>query len=175
MLNVKITPINEKIVIEDLGAFAENFRPATMRGLERAAAGIFELAHDWLSGPGGGTVTYKREWSAGGEVRRKKKYGNPPGGYPVPVRTGHLRRSLAWLGPGESKTGDVGSVTAGDDEFIIFNSASYALAVFLGLGSSSAYGPRDAIADAFMMFNHGGGIQRLISEEVRKEIHKNDS
>ncbi len=173
MLDVKITPINEKIVIEDLDLLAKNFKPAVMRGLERAAIGIFDLAYRWLSGAGGSTVTYKREWSAGGsEARKKKKYGNPPGSYPVPVRTGHLRRSLDWLGPGDSKTGDVGTVTAGDDEFIIFDSAAYALYIFEGAGSSSAYGPRNAIDDAFMMFNHGGRIQQVVGEEVRKEINK---
>ncbi len=88
----------------------------------------------------------------------------------MPVRTGKLLGMLDWLGPGDSKTGDVGTISAGENEFLIFDSAKYALAVFEGLGSSAKFGPRNAILDAFEMFQHGGQIQQLVSEEVRKEI-----
>ncbi len=173
MLDVKITVDENKIVLENLERLGNNLKPAAMRAVERVAGGTYDGAMQWLSGPGGQTRSYSREWSAGGEVRKKKQYGAAPGGYPVPVRTGHLRRSLAWLAPGQSKSGDVGTVTAGEDEFIIFDSASYALQIFEGTGSSAAYGPRNAILDSFEMFNRSGQIQQLVGEEVRKEIDKN--
>ena len=173
MLDVKITPAdNNKVVLEGLQQLGDNFKPAVMRGVGRSAAGIYEGAFRWLSGPGGGTRTYSKEWSAGGEIRHKKKLGAAAGGYPVPVRSGKLKGALDWLNPGESKSGQAGTVTAGESEFLVFDSASYALAVFEGLGSSAKFGPRNAIMDAFEYFNHGGQIQQLVSEEVRKEINK---
>jgi len=127
---------------------------AIKRGLRRIAAGIHAIAYQWLSGPGA-----KKSYVSGG-------------GYPVPVRTGHLRRMLDWLAPGDSKSGDIGAFTAGDDEVVIFDSASYAPAIFLGRGSSDKFGPRDALRDALDYFNHGGQIQQILGEEIRKEINK---
>jgi hypothetical protein len=173
MLDTRITVQNERVVIEDLRRIGAGFKPAGLRAVRRAAAGIYSIAYQWLSGAGGQTKSYSREWSAGGEVRKKKKYGAAAGGYPVPVRTGHLRGMLAWLSPGESKSGDVGTVTAGADEFLVFDSASYAMTVFEGMGSSKEYGKRDAITDAFEYFNHGGQIQQMVSEEMRKELNAN--
>lgn len=171
MLDARITVEENKIILEDLERLGTGLKPAALRAVERVAVGTYDGAMQWLSGPGGQTRSYSREWSAGGsEVRTKKKYGAPPGGYPVPVRSGHLRGALAWLAPGQSKSGDVGTVTAGEDEFIIFDSAAYALDIFLGTGSSAAYGPRNAILDSFEMFNRAGQIQQVVGEEVRKEI-----
>lgn len=172
MLDLKVTIDNDKVVIAGLEKLAAEMPGAVSRGLRRSAAGIYAIAYQWLSGKGGGTRTYSREWSAGGEVRKKKKMGAAGGGYPVPVRTGHLRRSLGWLAPGNSKSGDVGTFKAADDEVVVFNSARYAANVFLGRGSSAKFGPRDALRDALNYFNHGGQIQQMISEEIRKEINK---
>jgi hypothetical protein len=172
MLDLKVTIDNDKVVIAGLEKIAARMPGAVNRGLRRSAAGIYAIGMQWLSGKGGQTRTYSREWSAGGEVRTKKKYGAAPGGYPVPVRTGHLRRSLNWLAPGQSKSGDVGIFTAGPNEVVVFNSASYARAIFLGLGSSAQFGPRDALKDALEMFNRGAQIQQMIGEEIQKEINK---
>ncbi|HAR46635.1 MAG TPA: hypothetical protein DCS05_10875, partial [Nitrospiraceae bacterium] len=90
MLDLKVTIDNDKVVILGLEKLAAEMPGAVKRGLRRSGAGIYAIAMQWLSGKGGGTTTYSREWSAGGEVRTKKKYGAAPGGYPVPVRTGHL-------------------------------------------------------------------------------------
>jgi len=184
LLDVKITPADSnKVVLEGIQQLGDNFKPAVMRGVGRAAGGIYAIAYQWLSGPGGAGKKKRRDYigftkrrsgaddHGPGEIVQFRGYVDS-GGYPVPVRTGHLRRLLDWLAPGESKSGDVGSITAGESEFLVFDSASYALAVFEGLGSSAKFGPRNAIMDAFEYFNHGGQIQQLVSEEVRKEINK---
>jgi hypothetical protein len=154
LLDLKVTIENDKVVIQGLQDLAREMPQAIKRGLRRSAAGIYAIAFQWLSGPGA------------------QKSGIPGGDYPVPVRTGHLRRSLDWLAPGQSKSGDVGTFKAGDDEVVIFDSALYAPAVFLGRGSSAKFGPRDALKDALDYFNHGGQIQQMIGEEIRKEINK---
>jgi hypothetical protein len=153
MLDLKVSIENDKVVVQGLQDLADRFPAAIKRGLKRIAAGIFGHAYQWLSGAGANVSNV------------------PGGGYPIPVRTGHLRRSLDWLAPGESKSGDAGTFRAGDDEVVIFDSASYAPAVFLGRGSSAAYGPRDAVKDALDLFNHGDKIRWTLGEEIRKEIN----
>ncbi len=155
MLNVRVI-IDGEAVERSLKSLAERFPDAVNRGLERMAVGIYGLAGQWLNGPGA------------------KKSNIPGGGYPVPRRTGHLWRSLIMLGPGESKSGDVGTVSAQNNEFIITDTASYAPAIFLGLGSSAKFGPRDALRDALDLFNHGANAEMLIGQEIQKEINKND-
>ncbi len=154
MLELKVEIKNGKVILDGLRDLAREMPGAVRRGLKRIAAGIYGHAFQWLSGAGA------------------KASNVPGGGYPVPVRTGHLRRSLDWLSPGESKSGDLGAFTAGPDEVVIFDAASYAPAIFLGLGSSEPYGPRDALKDALYIFDHGGNIQRVIGEEVTREINK---
>jgi hypothetical protein len=172
MLDLKVTVEGDKVVIAGLNKIADEMPNAIKRGLKRVAAGIYAIAYQWLSGAGGQTKSYTREWSAGGgEVRSKKTYGAAPGGYPVPVRSGNLRRLLDWLNPGETKSGDIGTFTAEDNEVVIFDSASYASDIFLGKGSSAAYGPRDAVSDAFQMFNRGAMIETVMGEEIQKEIN----
>lgn len=154
MLDLRVDIQNGKVVADGLKKLASEFPGAIRRGLKRIAVGIYGHAYQWLSGPGA-------------------KSSNIPGGeYPVPVRTDHLRRSLSWLNPGESKSGDLGTFTAGDLEAVVFDAAAYAPDIFLGRGSSAPFGPRDAVKDALMLFNHEGRIQQIIDEEIRKEIGK---
>lgn len=167
MIDLKVTIENDKVVVAGLQDHAARFPGAIKRGLRRVAAGIFARAFDQLSGPGGEIMT-----TPSGAGRRSRKIYDNSGSYPVPIRTGHLRRSLAWLNPGESKSGDLGTFKAGDDEVVVFDSASYAAAIFLGRRSSKSYGPRDALRDALEMFNRGAMIQQVIGEEIRKEINK---
>lgn len=171
MLDYKFT-MDARGVIQGFKKLAERLPEAAYRGLRRIAVGVFDNAHQWLSGAGGGTRGYKNVWSATGYQRVKTKMGAAPGGYPVPVRTGHLRRSLAWLAPGASKSGDVGTVSAGRDEFIVFNSAAYASDVFLGKGRHAAFGPRDALKDALDMFNQGANAEMIMGQEVQREINR---
>jgi hypothetical protein len=174
MLDIKVTIENEKVVIAGLEKLAKEIPGAIRRGLERSAVGIYRAAFNWLSGPARSQVRL-RDTDKHKKSRLRGQsdlLGARPGGWPVPRITGHLREELAWLSPGQSKAGDLGTFTAGDDEVVVFDSASYAPAIFLGLGSSRAYGPRDALRAALDQFNHGGNIQKVIEEEIQKEIDK---
>src|SRR5512139_1469234 len=100
MLDITVTTKGDKVVIEGLGRFRSALLGEAIRsGLERVAKGVQRGASELLSG--------KKE---------------PAGGYPVPVRIGHLRRSLDWLKPGETKTGEAGTFTAGKHESVVYNS-----------------------------------------------------
>ena len=161
MLDIQVTIENDKIVLGRLTAMMQLVPDAVDRGLKRAAKGIHPAAMAWLRGSGA------------------KASNVPGGGYPVPIRTGHLWRALDWLGPNESKSStregeshDIGPITAKQHEVIVYNSASYARAVFLGLGSSSKYGKRDALRDGLRQFNAKGGIKKAIEDEIKKELNK---
>lgn len=154
MLDITVTIEGQKVVIAGLDKLATGLQGAASRGLERAAIGIHRSAHGFLSGAGA------------------KKSNVSSGGYPVPVRTGHLRRSLNWLKPGESKTGPAGTFTAGQNEVVIFDSAEYANVIHEGLGSSAKFGPRRYLTDALEQFSAGDRIKRTIEEEIEKEILK---
>jgi hypothetical protein len=154
MLDIHVEIKNHEVVIQGLQKLADEFPGAIKRGLKNIGRGVYAEAYQWLSGPGA------------------KKSNIPGGGYPVPVRTGHLRRSLDFLDPGQSKSGDVGTFTAGDNEVVVFDSASYASAVFMGRGSSSPYGERDALRDGLDVFDRTKGIAFAIDLEIRKEINK---
>lgn len=175
MLDLKVSIEGDKVVVAGLQGLAARFPGAIRRGLRRIGGGIHGIALQWLSGSG---VAGKKQRSdyvgftkKSGEVVTFRSY-HTAGGYPVPVRTGHLRRSLDWLAPGESKSGDLGAFKAGDDEVVIFDSASYAPAVFLGRGSSRKFGERDALGDALIKFNNANRIAGTIEEEVQKEIDR---
>lgn len=160
MLDISVKVEGDKVVIEGLNKFAAEMPGSVRRGLERVAKGIFREASAWLKGPGNKAST------------RKGIAGSMPGSYPVPVRTGHLRRSLGWLKSGASKTGDVGTFTAGPDEVVIYNSARYASSIHEGTGTSAKYGPRRFLKDALEIFNRGEGIKKVIEEEIQKTIKR---
>ncbi|GAB63101.1 MAG: hypothetical protein DWB56_06735 [Candidatus Jettenia sp.] len=169
MLNINVTIQGDTVIIDGLQRFAKNSPAAIRRGLERVAAGVYDDAYKWLSGPGG--IYEERVSKKTGKKRRKKIADYLPGQYPVPVRTGHLRRLLNWLNPGRSKTyAGVGTFSAGPLEVVIYNAAEYAEPVFRGTGSSAKYGPRDALKDGFERFNRGSRIQGILEEEIGKEI-----
>ncbi len=174
MIDVKVT-VENKNVIFNLDHLSEALPGAVRRGLTRIGGGIYAEAFRWLTGGAQSQVRLRDT----DKHKKSRLRGQSdlltarPGGYPVPRVTGHLRSSLAWLNPGESKSGDAGSFDAGPDEVVVFNSASYARAIFLGLGSSAKFGPRDALRDALNHFNQGAQIQRVIEDEISKEINKN--
>lgn len=148
MLDIKIE--GDKVIIDNLQHLkSEGMVSAILRGLERIGKGIFREAYAWLSGAKGN-----------------------PGSYPIPVVRGWLRRQLNWLKPGESKTGEVGTFTAGNMETVIYDAAIYADPVFHGKGSSAKYGERDALKDALRIFNQGDRIKAVLEEEIGKEIKK---
>jgi hypothetical protein len=152
MLDIRVTVEGDKVVISDLARYAREIPHAVDRGLKRAAVGIERAAFDFLSGPG------------------IKKDNIPGGGYPVPVRTGHLRQLLDWLEPGQSKSGPAGTFTAGAHEVVVYDSALYANVIHEGRGSSEKFGPRRYLTDALKKFNEGEGIKGAIEKEIAKEI-----
>ena len=154
MLDISISIQGDKVLIEGLERFAGEFLGAILKGLERSAKDIHRTAYMWLSG-------------AKTTGRGKGKMQAASGGYPVPVRTGWLRRMLDWLKPGESKTGEAGTFSAGPNEVVLYDSALYANVIHEGRLSSAKFGPRRFLIDAFEMFNRGLGVQRKIMEEVQ--------
>ncbi|MDA8104672.1 MAG: hypothetical protein M0Z71_04765 [Nitrospiraceae bacterium] len=148
MLDLQIKIEGDRVIIDGLNRFAsEGFQEAITRGLSRIGKGVFRTAFEWLSG----TAT-------------------PAGAYPVPVVTGHLRRLLDWLFPGQSKSSNGLSFTAGPDETVIYDSAEYARTIREGRGSSAKYGPRDYLTDAFEKFNESERAKEILEEEINNEL-----
>jgi hypothetical protein len=154
MLDLRVEIKNDRVVMQGLEKLAREFPGAVKRGLKNIGRGVYQQAFQWLSGPGA------------------KKSNIPGGGYPVPVRTGHLRGRLDWLDPGQSKSGEAGTFTAGDMETVVFDSASYAGDIFSGSGSSGPYGERDALRDGLDVFDRTRGVVFTIDLEIRKEINR---
>lgn len=171
-LNLQLTIEGDKAIIEGLNKISKELHPAAMRGLQKSAIGIYGEANKFLSGAGA-KGTHREVTSKTGKKYlkwEKRSSPVPSGGYPVPVRTGWLRRSLAWLKSGESKTGEAGTFTAGPHEVVIYNPAAYAHAIHEGLGSSKKFGPRPFLTDAFKKFNEGDQIVKNVENEIRKAI-----
>jgi hypothetical protein len=168
MLDISLTIEGNKVIIEGLSKLAPELQPAMMRGLSRAAVSIYRQAFQWLSGAGAHREIKTSKKT--GKQYSKKIMDTAAGGYPVPTRTGWLRRMLNWLKPGESKTGDVGTFTAGPNEVVIYDSAAYARAIHDPKPGESSYkfGPRRFLIDAFEMFNRGMGVQMAINDEIQK-------
>ena len=106
---------------EKLQRVARELGAAKKRGLKKAAAAVDRAQVDNLSGAGGGC--------------NKRGDGAPTGGYPVPVRCGHLRQGHIW---------DV----VNSNLAIVGNTAAYARVIHDGTGSSAAHGPRPFLEDA---------------------------
>ena len=157
MLNIRVTVDNDKVVIEGLNRLGNRLQPAVSRGLSKAVKGVYSKAHDFLNGPGA------------------KDSNIPGGGWPVPVRTGHLRRSLHWIDPGSSiMSGEPFNMTfsAGPLEAMVINTASYAMVIHEGKGTSITHGPRPYITRAFESFNTGERLTQIVQAEITKEIEK---
>jgi hypothetical protein len=156
----KVTIIGDKALISGLNEFGDGLDAALGRGLDRIGAGIFRAAYEWLSGPGS-----KASRKKGVEV-------SAAGSYPIPVVSGHLRQLLDWLHPGESKSGEAGTYTAGRNEIVVFDSAAYHAPIFLGEGSSAKFGSRNALVDGLNQFNQGDQIEHILEEEIKVDIDK---
>lgn len=175
MLDLQVTIENNKVIVAGLERFAGHIPDTVARGMSRAGKGIHREAFDFLSGAGAkGTTsgTVKK-----GKIKGQKwtKQNIAAGGYPVPIRSGHLRRMLDWIEPGETKTsGEPFSHTfkAGPMETVIYNAAEYAMKIHEGKGSSEKYGARPFLTDALEQFNQGDRIEKILSEEIQKEINR---
>ncbi len=152
MAELIVTINGDKALTRNLGKLAGGIAKAIFRGLERTAKGIHRAAYQFLSGPGA------------------KESNIPAGGYPVPVRTGHLRQMLDWLKPGESKSAGGMTVTAAPDEAVIYDIAEYAVPIHEGAGSSQKFGPRAYLTDGLRKFNTGDRIAGIVQEEIAEEI-----
>jgi hypothetical protein len=149
MFDIRISEDGKTAVINMLAGLEATVTAAAQKGLTRIGKEVHRGAHQWLSGAK-----------------------TPAGAYPVPVVTGHLRRSAAWLKPGESKAGSGEIFTAGNMETVIYNSAAYAETIFLGKGSSAKFGERNAIIDGFNEFNRNYSVEKVLEEELEKELSK---
>lgn len=165
MLDSQLTIEGDKVVIDGLQGLEREIPKALQRGLSRAAIAIYRQAYQFLSGPGAHRET---KTSKTGRQYSRKIADTASGGYPVSVRTGWLRRELNWLKPGQTKEGELGQVTAGPFEAIIYDAAAYAMPIHEGIGSSAKFGPRKFITDAMELFNRGLGIQMVLRDEVHK-------
>ncbi len=167
MLNIKVTIDGDKVIIAGLQSLSAVLKPVINTGLSKVAAGIYDAAYDWLSGPGG---LYETRTNKSGKTYRKKTGDYLPGQYPVPVRTGWLRRMLYWLKPGTTKThGDI-TITTGTLEAIVGNAAAYAETISEGKGTSARHGRRPYIEDGLKRFNAGNKMQHTIEYEIGKTL-----
>lgn len=146
MLDVRVKIDGVKAVAVGLGHFIDRAPLAAQRGLKRIVRGLHREAYDFLSGAAG-----------------------KPGSYPTPVISGHLRRNLDWLEPGEKKTVGGATFAAGELEVMLFDSAIYASVVHDGTGSSSSHGPRQFTDDALEAFDAGGRIEAIMEDEFSTE------
>ena len=169
MLDIQVSIESHKVIIEGLNQLAGEFPQAIRTALERSAKGIHREAYAFLSGAGAKGVSKEVTSKRTGKTYLKwEKREVAAGGYPVPVRTGWLRRMLDWLKPGESKTNDAGTFIAGPNEVVIYDSAIYANVIHEGRGSSAKFGPRRYITAGFERFNQGARIVSTIEEEIQK-------
>jgi len=183
MLDVQVTIQNDQVVIRNLQRFANQMPTAVKRGLKRVAAGVHQDATAWLSGPGRSKMRLTNMGALiheNGRITKRKTarrgqsdlLGARPGSYPVPVMTGNLRRMLNWLSPGDSKTGDAGTFTAGPMEVVVYDSAAYANVIAKGKWTSAGFGTRDFLGDALTKFNEGARIKQILEDEIQQEISR---
>lgn len=173
MLSLNATIEGDKIVLRGLRGLERDMPKALQRTLTRAAIGTHRAAFDWLNGAG------------------IKKLNISGGGYPVPARTGALKRLLRWLKPGESvhaapfvvskknphkkigtRIGGGSSFKAGKLEAIVYDTAEYAEVIHQGLGSSAKFGARPFITDGFERFNRGDHLKKITEKEIEAAARK---
>jgi len=176
-INVKIS--GDKILIEGLGQFSAELPKTIQLGLKKSVQGIHPLAMEFLNGAGGAgrkaqiVGPSKGFTKKSGETVKFKQQFTGAGAYPgVPVRTGNLKSLLDWVDPGQSKTSNNDTFTAGPMEAVIFDSAEYANVIHEGLGSSRKFGPRRYLTDALNKFNASDGIANAISAEIDQALKR---
>ncbi|WP_167631564.1 hypothetical protein [Mariprofundus ferrooxydans] len=136
MANIFVTH-NTPEIISRINRLAELFPKALDKGLGKWVLRANRLAKYYLSGEGG-TGVWER---------------HNIGGYPVPVRTGHLRRLQNYILPGRSKSG----VSMRHGQGALIDTAAYAESVSEGTGTHSRYGKRRFQVDAIQN-SHEAGI-----------------
>jgi hypothetical protein len=183
MLNIRATIKGDKVLIEGLADLRQKGIPEAIdRGLTTVVEKAHEEAFKLLSGPGRKKVRLKNKKSykyQDGNVERRMKrktrrlgqsdmLGARPGSYPVPVETGHLRRSLDFVPPGRSKTAEGQTFRAGPGEAMLFDSAEYARVILDPKQgeSSHRHGPRPFLTDAIERVDIVGILEAEIVREL---------
>ena len=174
-MNITITLEGDKLVIENLNAMPGRVQRMAGKGLGIVARGVHRQSMDFLNGAGAkGTSKLVTNKKTGKEYLKwtKNKAPIPAGGYPVPVRTGNLKRLLDFLDPGETFSNDRGSYTAGKTEVVVFDSAGYARVIHEGTGSSKKFGKRPFLHDALEKFNSGGNVVNIVTREIERGLSR---
>lgn len=143
-----ILSVNAKgdgFVIDFLDSFDERTARGARRAVQRITTSVFRHASAFLAG----------------------HHKAASGGYPVPSRTGHLRRQLNFVANGKSKDG----FKAGDMEGIIYNSAIYAPVIALGTGSSQKFGERQFLKSGLERFMSEENVEAVFIEEIFREFY----
>lgn len=178
MLAINVTINGDKVLIEGLGEFADEIPGTLRRGLKKTVRGIHPLAMAYLNGAGGAgrkaqiTGPSRGFTKKSGESVNFKQQLSGAGAYPVPVRTGNLKRLLDFVDPGQTITSNGMAFSAGDMEVILFDSAEYAYPIHQGTGSSRKFGARPFATDALKRFNSETGIANVLENEISESLKK---
>lgn len=178
MFALNVTISGDKVLIQGLNQFAAELPGTINRGLKKVVRGIHPLAMAFLNGAGGAgrkaqiTGPSRGFTKKSGETVNFKPQLSGAGGWPVPVRTGNLKRLLDWVDPGGSLTSNGTTFSAGNMEAVIFNSAEYAWPIHEGTGSSRKFGPRRYLDSALARFNTVTGIANTIEAEIDAALKK---
>ncbi|MCK5021374.1 MAG: hypothetical protein KAS32_30460 [Candidatus Peribacteraceae bacterium] len=168
LLGIKIKIDNDDITIEKLEAFdrllSEEVIPEILSVI---GTDVLAAAVDNLSGPSKGVRTIKTK---SGAQRTEPINPGLAGDYPVPLYSGHLRRSMDIVLPGMSKAAGGDTFTAGENEVVIFNSAEYAGVIHEGGGSSEKYGRRAFLEDAINDYVGDGKSQAVVDNKVGEAL-----
>jgi hypothetical protein len=158
--------------VENIGAA---YPSAARRGLTRIIRLLYGAALNNLSGPGGAGRKAQIVGPARGFTKKSgesvnfKAQFSGAGAYPVPVRTGNLRRLLAFVSPGQTVSAGPFTIHAGSMEAILFNSAEYANVIHEGTGSSAKFGPRRYLIDALNKYKNGE-MSAIMAEEMARKV-----
>jgi hypothetical protein len=183
MLNIRATMKGDKVLIEGLANLRQKEVPDALdRGLTTSIEEAYNEAFKLLSGPGRKKVrlrdrkSYKfQDGNVERRIKRKARQrgqsdmlGARPGSYPVPVESGHLRRSLDFVPPGRSKTAGGQTFRAGRGEAVLFDSAEYSGVILDPKPgeSSHQYGPRPFLTDGLERVDIVGNIENEIAKEL---------
>jgi len=178
MFALNCTISGDKVLIEGLGQFIEEMPGTIRKGLKKIVRGIHPLAMAFLNGVGGAgrkaqiTGPSRGFTRKSGETVNFKPQLSGAGGWPVPVRTGNLKRLLDFLDPGQTITAGGMTFTAGDMEVVLFDSAEYANVIHEGLGSSRKFGPRRFATSALSRFNTTVGIANTLNNEISESLKR---
>jgi len=178
MLAINVTISGDKVLVQGLNQFAAEMPGTIRKGLKKVVRAIHPLAMAFLNGSGGAGRKAQISGPSRGFTKKSGESVNfkpqllGAGGWPVPVRTGNLKRLLDFVDPGGSLISNGVTFSAGNMEVVIFNSAEYAGAIHEGTGSSRKFGPRRFLDSAVSRFNIGNGIANTIEAEVSAAIKK---